>query len=75
MTRLAHLSIPAPYSPDDAVAVWRALLVFLLLLGAVFLADRWDKRRERLNDGEERADARRRIRDFQETQAHQARRG
>lgn len=47
MIRLAHLSIPAQHSPDDAVAVWRALLFFLLILGATVVAHWLDTRRER----------------------------
>lgn len=72
MIRLAHLSIPAPYSPDDAVAVCRVLLFFLLVLGAMLLAHLWDERREQENDGARRKDARRRLREFQ---VHNARRG
>lgn len=68
MIRLAHLSILAQYSPDDAVAIYRALLFFLLVLGAMLLAHKWDERREQENDEARRKDARRRIREFQATQ-------
>ena len=47
MIRLAHLSIPAQFTPDDAVAVWRALLFFLLIMGATAVAHWLDIRRER----------------------------
>lgn len=72
MIRLAHLSIPAPFSPDDAVAIYRALLFFLLIFGAMLFAHRWDERREQENEEARRMDARRRIREFQ---ASQRRRG
>jgi len=74
MIRLIHLSIPAPLSPDEAVAIWRALLVCILIFAAMPLALKWDARRERDEEGASRADAKRRIREFQTQQSH-ARRG
>lgn len=68
MIRITHLSVPAQYSPDDAVAIYRALLFFLLVFGAMLLAHKWDEKREQENDAAQKKDARRRIREFQTSQ-------
>lgn len=59
---------------DDAVAIYRALLVFLLIFAAMLIAYRQDERRERIYDEGQKEDAARRIREFQATQARARRR-
>ncbi len=71
MIRLVHLSVSAaPLTPVDAVAVYRALLVFLLIFAAMLIAHYQDERQEKKSEGERRKDASRRIREFQATQSH-----